>query len=84
MALFIKNPEVDRLARELARRRGETITAAILAALRSEIEREKSRMRPPDRVEELMQIARRCAALPVLDTRSDDEIFGYDENGLPR
>ena len=23
------------------------------------------------------------AALPVLDPRSDDEILGYDENGLP-
>jgi hypothetical protein len=25
----------------------------------------------------------RVAALPVLDTRSDEEIIGYDENGLP-
>jgi len=23
-------------------------------------------------------------ALPTLDTRSEDEILGYDENGLPR
>jgi antitoxin VapB len=83
MALNIKNLEVDRLARELACRRGETITEAILVALRSELEREKNRVRAPGHVEELMQIARRCAALPVLDTRSDDEIIGYDETGVP-
>ena len=28
-------------------------------------------------------IALRCAALPVLDDRSDDEILGYDQHGLP-
>ena len=28
-------------------------------------------------------IIRSCATLPVLDTRSDDEILGYDENRLP-
>jgi antitoxin VapB len=33
--------------------------------------------------DELDRIALRCAALPLLDTRSDDEILGYDERGLP-
>jgi hypothetical protein len=30
-----------------------------------------------------MAIADHCASLPVLDTRSEDEIMGWDENGLP-
>lgn len=34
-------------------------------------------------VEEIMAIARRFSSLPVLDDRSDDEIIGYDENGIP-
>ena len=34
--------------------------------------------------EELAAIRRRCAALPVLDTRSAEEIIGYDEVGLLR
>lgn len=34
-------------------------------------------------VEEILAIGRRFAALPVLDDRSDDEIVGYDENGIP-
>ncbi|MFP6744902.1 MAG: type II toxin-antitoxin system VapB family antitoxin, partial [Alphaproteobacteria bacterium] len=33
MALNIKNPEVDRLARDLAARTGETITQAVIASL---------------------------------------------------
>ncbi len=28
------------------------------------------------------EIARRCAALPDLDRRTDEEIVGYDERGL--
>ena len=34
-----------------------------------------------DLPEELLEIGRRCAALPVLDPRSADEIIGYDEHG---
>ena len=33
--------------------------------------------------ERLMAIGRDVAAMPVLDSRSADEILGYDENGLP-
>lgn len=34
-------------------------------------------------VRRLTDIALHCASLPDLDTRSADEILGYDENGLP-
>jgi plasmid stability protein len=33
--------------------------------------------------EEIMDIARRAAALPVRDRRSEDEILGYGSDGLP-
>lgn len=33
--------------------------------------------------DELLRIARRCAGLPVEDSRGPDEILGYDKNGLP-
>jgi hypothetical protein len=29
-------------------------------------------------------IRQRCAQLPVLDTRSPDDIVGYDNHGVPR
>ncbi len=83
MALNIKNPEADRLARELAARTGETITETVLKALRERLKREGAKS-PLSLKDEIMEISRRCAALPDLDRRSADEIIGYDENGLPR
>jgi hypothetical protein len=41
----------------------------------------RSRRRLAD---ELDEIARHCSRLPVLDSRTPDEILGYDEHGLPR
>jgi hypothetical protein len=35
------------------------------------------------RRDQLDRIALRCAARPILDQRSADEICGYDANGLP-
>lgn len=83
MALSIKDPEADRLARELAARTGETLTEAVVVALRERLARETGRTRSIPLRDELAAIRRRCAALPVLDTRAADEILGYDERGLP-
>jgi antitoxin VapB len=83
VALNIKHPEADRLARELAARTGESITEAVLNALRDRLRRERGRVRQPSLVEELTAIGKRCAGLPVLDARSADEILGYDDNGVP-
>lgn len=83
MALSIKDPEADRLARELAARTGETLTQAVVVALRERLARETGRTRSIPLREELAAIRRRCAALPKLDSRTDDEILGYDERGLP-
>ena len=33
---------------------------------------------------QIEEILRRVDAMPTLDTRSADEILGYDEHGLPR
>jgi len=34
--------------------------------------------------ERLLDIAKRCAALPLLDPRTADEILGYDYHVMPR
>ena len=78
MALSITDPEADRLARELAERTGETLTQAVVTALRERLARESRRISSVPLREELAAIRQRCAALPVLDSRSDDEILGYD------
>jgi antitoxin VapB len=84
LALNIKSAKADRLARTLAARTGETITQAVERALEERLMREEGRRSSPSLEEEILEIARRCASLPDLDTRSADEILGYDENGLPR
>jgi antitoxin VapB len=84
MALSIKDPDADRLAREVARITGETITQAVVTSLRDRLAREQARSRNIDAVlEEARAIADHFASLPVLDDRSADEVLGYDENGLP-
>lgn len=81
MPLSIKDPEADRLVREVAKLTGETLTGAIVQSLRERLQRLR-RPRGPKLSDDLLAIGRRCAALPVLDSRSPDEILGYDENGL--
>ena len=84
MALSIKDPEADRLARELAKLTGESLTAAVTNALRDRLQRLRRKPdRDPNLVRDLMEISARCAALPILDDRTADEILGYDEHGLP-
>ena len=83
MPLSIKNPEADRLARELAETTGETLTDAVLNALRERLQRVTGRRRTARLREDIARMQQRIARLPVLDERSDDEILGYDERGLP-
>jgi antitoxin VapB len=83
MALSLKDPETDRLAREVARLTGESLTEAVRKALAERLERERLRRgKARDLVARLTEIALHCASLPDFDTRSADEIIGYDENGM--
>ena len=84
MAISLKDPEADRLAREVASRTGETLTGAVIVALRERLARLKARRRPRSLRDDLREIGRRCAALPTIDERSADEILGYDEHGVAR
>lgn len=81
MPLSLKNPEAERLARALAHCTGESITDAVIAALRERLEREQGRR--TRLVDEIMEISGRCAALPVLDPRHAEEILSYDGNDVP-
>jgi len=84
MALSLKDKETDSLARQVASLTGETLTEAIRTSLRERLRHEQlKRGEGPELAKALEEIAKRCAALPVLDHRSDDEILGYDENGIP-
>jgi antitoxin VapB len=85
MGLSIKNEETERLVRELARRKGVGVTTAIRLAVNTELAKEAAGVDPgwERRWQEIRRIQERSRALPVLDSRSDDEILGYGEDGLP-
>jgi len=84
MALHIQDPETDKLARELSAATGETITQAVKTALRERLQsvapvRKKSK---EEYIAGIKAITDRLALLPILDTRSEDEILGYNEHGF--
>ena len=82
MALSIKSDEADRLARELATQTGETLTEAVVTALRERLEREHARRAPSIR-SRLARLTVDVASMPVVDGRAPEEILGYDDAGLP-
>ena len=85
MPLSIKDPTADQLARALAQRTGETLTEVVVNALRERLEREQRKDQTGESLaEDVMEIGRHCASLPLLDQRQPDEILDYDGNGLPR
>lgn len=84
MALSIRNPRAERLAREVAAETGESLTEAIVRALEERLERIRGRRMAPDVVQEIMKISKRCSALPDQDQRTPEEILGYDYIGMLR
>jgi antitoxin VapB len=85
MALNIRNSETEKLAEALAKLTGETKTEAVTQALRDRLARlRRERTRRRRLADELDEIAVHCSRLPVLDSRTPEEILGYDEHGLPR
>jgi len=84
MALSIKDPETEQLARNLAQLTGESITTATKRAIEERLRRLGARSRKAALLEDLADIRRRWSALPVLDDRTPDDILGYDAHGLPR
>jgi antitoxin VapB len=84
MSLSIKNENTERLARKVADETGESITEAIQKSLEERWQRLKERKRGRVLASQIEDLLRRVDALPTLDSRSPDEIVGYDEHGMPR
>ena len=84
VAFSIKNPEVDRLVREVCSRTGESLTAAIEVALRERLER-LDQSRVVDAAAYLDGIRAWQASLSgPIPTMAEFDAEHYDESGLPR
>jgi len=84
MPLFIKNVVTEQLARQVASETGETLTEAIQKSLEERWDRLKRRRKGHIVSGQIEDLLRRVDALPHLDTRPENEILGYGEDGIPR
>jgi antitoxin VapB len=83
MSLNIKDPETHELAAELARETGETMTRAVMIALRERLARVKRDQKPKITAAELLAIGHRCAAT-LKRAPIDHAVLLYDDQGLPK
>jgi len=86
MALNIKDEETYRLVSELARKTGESLTAAVKVSVKERLERQREAPQQESRLEAIRRIVERTAPL-MNDGRSSKELFDelYDEEtGLPK
>jgi len=83
--MTLEDEETERIARDLAALTGESVDEAVRVAVSERLDRERERHEAgARRAERMLEAATRFAALPDLDTRSPDEIIGYDETGMWR
>jgi antitoxin VapB len=84
MSLNIKDEKTHRMARQLAKLTGESMTAAVGLAVRERLERVRAK-RGTGLAERLLKIGRETAPLFKEPYRSMDHgDLLYDENGLPK
>jgi antitoxin VapB len=83
MALSIKNGETERLARQVAKETGESLTKAIASSLRERLQRLRQARHGRMMNDKLDDILQRVDNLPTQDTRPEADILGYNEHGMP-
>jgi len=82
MGVSIKSAEAERKLRRVSRLLGKTMTATVIELADGklkELDAKKDRERVHRAVD---RIVRRVKALPVLRQGSDDELLGYNKDGL--
>ena len=82
MGLNIKNPNVERLAKQLAKDTGKSITGAIEQALDGELRRLRLNDDYETRKARIKEILRRSGPTPPGVTSDHSDL--YDEIGLPK
>ena len=82
MALSIRNPYAEQLARQVSTLTEENITQAIIKALENRLESLKGKKTIVDVEQQILAISQRCGALPDQDQRTDEEIMGYNKDGI--
>jgi hypothetical protein len=79
--------EVEQLAHLVAIKTGKTADVVVKEAIEAQalaagVILARPRRTPEEIERRVKEIAERVSALPILDTRNDDEILGYNEHGV--
>jgi antitoxin VapB len=83
MAILIKDKEAEAAVRKLAAATGRTLTETVKLSVQKELEALKPARKQIDHAA-LDALLKRIHAYPRTNEHlTDDEIVGYDENGLP-
>lgn len=72
MAFHIRDPETDRLARELADLQGNGLTGAVKSALETKLAEERGKLPLMDRIKDITD---RIAAYPDTGEKADKAFF---------
>ena len=74
MALHIRDPETDRLARELARLQGSGITEAVRSALEEKLSSERKKLPLLERIKDITD---EIAAAPKTGLKADKAFYDW-------
>lgn len=81
--------ETEALARQLAAVRGISLDEAVKIAIEKSAQESlrhptaSEKLGKDELIRRMEEISARCAARPLIDPRSPDELIGYDDHGLP-
>jgi len=84
------DPDTERLAQRLAQATGKPLPTIVKEAIVAKAKeagvspQARRRLSGQDLIDRMTAIGDHCAALPVYDPRTPEEIIGYDEFGVPR
>jgi antitoxin VapB len=87
MGILIERPDAEAKIRELASRTGETVIQAVERAVDERLARLPPTPRQGGRLDRqrLAELHAYFDSLPrINEHRSDEDIIGYDENGVPK
>ena len=74
MAFHIRDPETDRLARELAQMQGDGITGAVKSALETKLKEERKKVPLMDRIKDITD---EIAATPRTGLKADKAFYDW-------
>jgi antitoxin VapB len=81
--LNLKGEEAYELAAKLAKLHGDTLTGAVISALREKLARDTLTSSQQERFDRITALAREYRSLVGTPTMTAEEAIGYDESGLP-